>query len=72
MEEAGVPKGAYNAITGSGAKIGMALAEHPGIAMLTFTGSPEVGRTIKARAGFKKVTLELGNNSAVIIEPAAI
>lgn len=71
MEEAGVPKGAYNVITGSGAKIGMALAEHPGIAMLTFTGSPEVGRTIKARAGFKKVTLELGNNSAVIIEPGS-
>lgn len=71
MEEAGVPKGAYNVITGSGASIGMALAEHPGIAMLTFTGSPEVGRTIKARAGFKKVTLELGNNSAVIIEPGS-
>jgi acyl-CoA reductase-like NAD-dependent aldehyde dehydrogenase len=71
MEEAGVPKGAYNVITGSGAQIGMALAEHPGVAMLTFTGSAEVGRTIKARAGFKKVTLELGNNSAVIIEPEA-
>jgi len=68
MAEAGLPKGAYNVITGSGARIGMALAEHPGIAMLTFTGSPEVGRTIKSRAGFKKVTLELGNNSAVIIE----
>lgn len=68
MEEAGVPKGAYNVLTGSGAQIGMALAEHPGIAMLTFTGSPEVGRAIKARAGMKKVTLELGNNSAVIVE----
>lgn len=71
MQEAGVPKAAYNVITGSGAKLGMALAEHPEIAMLTFTGSPEVGRTIKARAGFKKVTLELGNNSAVIIEPGS-
>ena len=71
IEEAGAPKGAYNLITGSGARIGMAMAEHPGIAMLTFTGSPEVGRTIKSRAGFKKVTLELGNNSAVIIEPEA-
>jgi acyl-CoA reductase-like NAD-dependent aldehyde dehydrogenase len=39
--------------------------------MLTFTGSPEVGRTIRSRAGFKKVTLELGNNSAVIIEPGS-
>src|SRR5580692_6160390 len=71
MEEAGVPKGAYNVLTGSGALIGMAMAEHPGIAMLTFTGSPAVGRTIKSRAGFKKVTLELGNNSAVIIEPGS-
>jgi acyl-CoA reductase-like NAD-dependent aldehyde dehydrogenase len=71
MEEAGVPKGAYNVITGSGASIGMAMAEHPGLAMLTFTGSPDVGRTIKAHAGFKKVTLELGNNSAVIIEPGS-
>lgn len=68
MEEAGAPKGAYNVITGSGAEIGAAMAEHAGIAMLTFTGSPEVGRAIKARAGFKKVTLELGNNSAVIVE----
>jgi len=71
MEEAGVPKGAYNVITGSGTVIGMAMAKHPGLAMLTFTGSPEVGRTIKANAGFKKVTLELGNNSAVIIEPGS-
>ena len=71
IEEANVPKGAYNVLTGSGALIGMALAEHPGIAMLTFTGSPEVGRAIKSRAGFKKVTLELGNNSAVIIEPGS-
>jgi acyl-CoA reductase-like NAD-dependent aldehyde dehydrogenase len=69
MEEAGVPAGAYNVITGSGSEIGMALAEHPSVAMLTFTGSAEVGAKIKARAGFKKVTLELGNNSAVIIEP---
>ena len=71
MEEAGVPKGAFNVITGSGTVIGTAMAEHPGLAMLTFTGSPAVARTIKARAGFKKVTLELGNNSAVIIEPGS-
>jgi len=71
MEEAGVPKGAYNVITGSGALIGMAMAEHPSLAMLTFTGSAAVGRTIKSRAGLKKVTLELGNNSAVIVEPGS-
>ncbi len=71
IEEAGAPKGAYNIVTGSGAEIGMALAEHPDVAMLTFTGSAEVGAKIKSRAGFKKVTLELGNNSAAIIEPDA-
>lgn len=71
MAEAGVPKGAYNVITGSGAQIGMELATDSRVAMLTFTGSLEVGRTIKSRAGFKKVTLELGNNSAVIVEPDA-
>jgi len=71
MEEAGVPKGAFNVITGSGPVIGNAMAEHRGLAMLTFTGSPEVGRIIKSRAGFKKVTLELGNNSAVIVEPGS-
>ncbi len=71
IEEAGAPAGAYNVITGSGAEIGMAMAEHPGLQMLTFTGSAEVGRAIRARAGFKKVTLELGNNSAVIIEPGS-
>src|SRR5689334_14665533 len=71
MEEAGAPKGAFNVVTGGGAQVGMALAEHPGVAMLTFTGSPEVGRAIKARAGMKKVTLELGNNSAVIVEPGS-
>lgn len=71
MEEAGVPKGAYNLITGGGSTIGAALAAHADVAMLTFTGSAEVGRTIKARSGLKKVTLELGNNSAVIVEPDA-
>jgi acyl-CoA reductase-like NAD-dependent aldehyde dehydrogenase len=71
IEEAGAPKGAYNIVTGSGSEIGMALAEHPDVAMLTFTGSAQVGAKIKARAGFKKVTLELGNNSAAIIEPDA-
>jgi acyl-CoA reductase-like NAD-dependent aldehyde dehydrogenase len=71
FEEAGVPKGAYNVITGSGPELGMAMVGHPGIAMITFTGSAAVGREIKARAGFKKVALELGNNSAVIVEPDA-
>lgn len=71
MEEAGAPKGAYNVVTGSGALIGNALVDSPHVAMITFTGSKEVGLGIKARAGMKRVTLELGSNSAAVIEPDA-
>ena len=44
---------------------------HPGPAKISFTGSPEVGERILAIAGLKRVTLELGNNSGVMIEPDA-
>lgn len=71
LQEAGLPDGAYNLITGSGSKIGPMLAADPRIAMVTFTGSVPVGKSIKAVAGLKRVTLELGNNSAVIVEPDA-
>ena len=67
--EAGVPKGAYNVITGLGPELGMGMVHHDGIAMITFTGSVAIGTQIRAAAGLKKVTLELGNNSAVILEP---
>ncbi|HEY3841062.1 MAG TPA: aldehyde dehydrogenase family protein, partial [Bryobacteraceae bacterium] len=69
--EAGVPKGAYNVLNGPGPVLGQAMVRHDGIAMLTFTGSVAIGTQIRAAAGLKKVTLELGNNSAVILEPDA-
>jgi acyl-CoA reductase-like NAD-dependent aldehyde dehydrogenase len=69
MEEAGAPAGAYNVVTGSGALVGDALVNSPHVAMITFTGSREVGLAIRAKAGLKRVTLELGSNSAVVIEP---
>ncbi len=69
--EAGVPKGAYNVITGLGPELGMGMVHQEGIAMITFTGSVAIGTQIRAAAGLKKVTLELGNNSAVIVEPDA-
>jgi len=68
VAEAGAPRGAYNVIPGDGA-LGQALVTHPGVDMITFTGSVAVGKAIRAAAALKKVTLELGNNSAVIIEP---
>jgi acyl-CoA reductase-like NAD-dependent aldehyde dehydrogenase len=56
-------------VTGGGGTVGAALVEHPDIAMITFTGSPPVGWGIRGRAAQKKVSLELGNNSPVIVEP---
>jgi len=68
LEECGLPKGALNVVTGPGGEIGDRLTFHPGIAMVTFTGSAEVGVRIRNLAGLKRVTLELGNNSAVIVD----
>ncbi|HEX5411293.1 MAG TPA: aldehyde dehydrogenase family protein [Terriglobia bacterium] len=67
--EAGVPEGAYNVVTGSGEETGRQIVSDPRIAMITFTGSPEVGREIRSAAGLRRVTLEMGSNSAVILEP---
>jgi acyl-CoA reductase-like NAD-dependent aldehyde dehydrogenase len=71
VEEAGAPAGAYNVVTGLGRDIGAALVEADGVDMITFTGSVATGEWIRAHAGLKKVTLELGGNSAVILEPDA-
>jgi len=65
--EAGLPKGALNVVTGPGGLIGEQLVFHKDVAMVTFTGSVDVGLKIRASAGFKRVTLELGGNSAVIV-----
>ncbi len=69
IDECGLPPGQLNVVTGSGATVGNALVDHPDVAMITFTGSPDVGWGIKARAPRKKVDLELGNNAPVILEP---
>jgi aldehyde dehydrogenase (NAD+) len=67
-EEAGVPEGVVNVITGDGA-VGAALAAHPGIDKVAFTGSTAVGQEIiRASAGnVKRISLELGGKSANII-----
>ncbi|MDQ2959580.1 MAG: aldehyde dehydrogenase family protein, partial [Candidatus Dormibacteraeota bacterium] len=69
MLDAGLPKGVVNIVTGFGETAGAALAEHPGVDKIAFTGSTEVGRLIvRAAAGnLKKVSLELGGKSPNII-----
>jgi acyl-CoA reductase-like NAD-dependent aldehyde dehydrogenase len=71
MMEAGLPGGALNVIVGSGSTVGSWLVADERISMVTFTGSPPVGRDIKSKSGLKKVTLELGSNSACIIDESA-
>ncbi|MCS6830033.1 MAG: aldehyde dehydrogenase family protein [bacterium] len=65
--EADLPHGWLNVIPGSGGEVGNALVEHPDIPLISFTGSAEVGWSIKARAPYKKVLLELGNSSPLIV-----
>jgi phenylacetaldehyde dehydrogenase len=71
--EAGVPAGVFNVVTGLGEVAGAALAAHPDVDKVAFTGSTEVGRLIvRAAAGnLKRVSLELGGKSPVVIFPDA-
>jgi acyl-CoA reductase-like NAD-dependent aldehyde dehydrogenase len=71
IEEAGVPAGVFNVVVGSGGTVGEWLSVDPRISKISFTGSPPVGEQIIRKAGLKKVTMELGNNSGTIIEPDA-
>ncbi len=73
VHEAGLPAGVFNLVTGRGPVAGQALAEHPGVDLVSFTGSTAVGRRIGAVAGaaIKKVALELGGKSANVILPSA-
>ncbi|MFD8914508.1 aldehyde dehydrogenase family protein [Streptomyces sp. NPDC059575] len=73
VHEAGVPAGVFNLVTGLGPVAGQALAEHPGVDLVSFTGSTAVGRRIGAAAGagVKRVALELGGKSANVILPSA-
>jgi acyl-CoA reductase-like NAD-dependent aldehyde dehydrogenase len=71
LDDCGLPADQLHVVTGGGGTVGNALVDHPDIALITFTGSPDVGWGIKARAPKKKVGLELGNNAPLIIEPSA-
>ena len=69
MQEAGVPDGVVNIITGFGEEAGAPIAAHPDVDKIAFTGSTEVGRLIvdAAKGNLKKVSLELGGKSPNII-----
>lgn len=65
--DAGVPTNAVACITGSGSELGRAICESAAVRKISFTGSQEVGEQICRAAGMKRVTMELGSNSPVIV-----
>lgn len=67
LAEAGVPPGVVNLVTGSGNDVGMPLVKHEGVDMVSFTGSRDTGMQIAAKAGLKKVSLELGGKNPIIV-----
>jgi phenylacetaldehyde dehydrogenase len=73
IQEAGIPDGVVNIVPGFGPTAGAAIAAHPGVDKVAFTGSGEVGRLIiqAATGNLKKVSLELGGKSPVIVFPDA-
>jgi acyl-CoA reductase-like NAD-dependent aldehyde dehydrogenase len=66
LVEAGVPEGVVNILPGDGIA-GAALVKHPLVDKVAFTGSTEVGLNIIRNAGIKRVTLELGGKSPLIV-----
>jgi acyl-CoA reductase-like NAD-dependent aldehyde dehydrogenase len=69
IEEAGFPPGVINIVPGLGETAGAAIAAHPGVDKVSFTGSPEAGRSVALACArdFRRVTLELGGKSPQII-----
>jgi aldehyde dehydrogenase (NAD+) len=73
LHEAGVPPGVFNLVNGLGPDVGAAMSAHPGLDMISFTGSTRAGIDVAIRAAptVKRVTQELGGKSANIILPDA-
>ena len=69
IEECGLPEPWLAVLPGPASAVGKAIVEHDDVALITFTGSGEVGWKIREQAPRKRVGLELGNNAPVIIEP---
>ncbi|HEX2292980.1 MAG TPA: aldehyde dehydrogenase family protein, partial [Gaiellaceae bacterium] len=70
-EEAGLPPGWLNVVVGPSSEIGDVLVEDPRVRAITFTGSSGVGWKLRERAARKRVSLELGNATPLIVEPDA-
>ncbi|HEY7075463.1 MAG TPA: aldehyde dehydrogenase family protein [Solirubrobacteraceae bacterium] len=69
LHQGGLPAGVFNVVTGAGGTTGTALATHPGVRKIAFTGSTPVGERIMAMCakGTKRVTLELGGSDPMIV-----
>ena len=69
LEDAGVPRGVVNLVTGSGSNVGTPLLEHADVRLVSFTGSTEIGRKVsEACAGsFKHCCLEMGGKNAILV-----
>jgi len=67
LEEAGLPKGVVNLVTGPGSTVGEEIVTNPKIRAISFTGSREVGVEVTKKAELKKVGLELGGKNGIII-----
>lgn len=67
LNQAGVPKGVVNLVTGSGKEVGTPLTKHSDVRAISFTGSHETGAYITSIAGVKKIGLELGGKNPIIV-----
>ncbi len=69
LQEAGLPPGVFNLVLGAGATVGQAIADHPGVQAVSFTGSTATGRLIAGRVAgrFAKVQLEMGGKNPMVV-----
>src|SRR6476660_371024 len=69
LEEAGLPEGVVNVVLGPGGSVGEAIIEHPGVALISFTGSTAAGQQVAMEGAktLKRVSLEMGGKNAIIV-----
>lgn len=66
-EKAGLPKGVLNLVTGSGEEVGTPIVKHPKLSGISFTGSRDVGKSVRENCGLKRCGLELGGKNPILI-----